>query len=274
VTSLGWRAIDSTGQCFQNHLPIDDGKVWEKLEVSLDDICASEHWGGANDGTWHPPLTGLSIGIGTNGLNPDKPVGTIWLEDLQATLATGATRPPARGKPKSALVEDFEAGVSDWQFINGQEFPGAAGLIDVTKTAHDGKAALTMDADFRAGGAYVGAHRTNIPEVPGDLLAVMMWVKSDGVTGMNLRLIGSDGQVFQGIGFPITPGGAWHEMTFHMKDLVHGEHWGGPDNKGDGVFHGPVTAMTITTGAKTVDPTAKKGDLIVDTVRFVAIPPR
>jgi hypothetical protein len=267
VTSLGMRVIDSTGQCFQSHVAVQDGKTWEKLDIAIDDLLQSEHWGGKNDGAWHGPLKAISIGLG--GLDPAHPVGTLWLESLTAGLTPGSTRPAPRGTPKAVMIEDFETGVDGWTFLNGQEFPGATGFVEVSKKAHDGKVAMNMDADFRAGGAYIGAHRKDIPEVPGQLLAIMLWVKADGVDSMNCRLIDSDGQVFQGKNFPIMPGKDWQELTLHMKDLVTGEHWGG---KNDGTFRPPVTQMTLTVGAKGVDQTAKKGTILFDSVRFVAIP--
>ena len=264
VTGIGWRVIDSTGQCFQTKIPVQDGKTWERLDLAIDDLITSEHWGGKNDGAWHGPLTGISI---DPGVDKDKPVGTIWLDGLTAGLTPGSPRPAPHVAPKSAMIEDFEAGTDAWQFLPGQEFPGAAGLVEPSKKAHDGRVAMNLVADFRGGGQYIGAHRKDIPEVPGDVLAVMLWVKADGIDSVNARLIDSDGQVFQGKGFSIMPGKEWQELTMPMKDLVKGEHWGG---KNDGVFRAPVTQMTLTVGIKSVPD--KQGSILFDNVRFIAIP--
>lgn len=58
TTSLTLRIVDSTGQTFQKYLPGEtDG--WEEFAVASEDISA--HWGGANDGRVHFPLTAISF---------------------------------------------------------------------------------------------------------------------------------------------------------------------------------------------------------------------
>ena len=64
------RVTDATGQTFQQYLDGETGS-WEKISTRVD--APGGRWGGANDGVFHQPVTGISV-LADN-LTPDAPDG-------------------------------------------------------------------------------------------------------------------------------------------------------------------------------------------------------
>jgi hypothetical protein len=95
VDALGIRLIDGGGQCHQGAAkalkPIDG---WQEVVFQVPAIVGGEHWGGANDGAWHPPLKAISFAIGNPNVGPGKKA-SIWLDDLR-----GAVLAESKGRKK------------------------------------------------------------------------------------------------------------------------------------------------------------------------------
>jgi len=62
------RLIDSTGQCHQGQPLVfaTDGE-WQDVEIVPAMYGGGEHWGGADDGQWHEPLTKIAILLSNQG---------------------------------------------------------------------------------------------------------------------------------------------------------------------------------------------------------------
>ncbi len=78
------RLKDSGGQVHQfDGLPLRHGGVFERLVVNTREASGREHWGGANDGIFHPPLKGLAIVLDRAGLKNGAKAAVLWLDGLQ-----------------------------------------------------------------------------------------------------------------------------------------------------------------------------------------------
>jgi hypothetical protein len=95
VARVGVRLGDTTGQCHQaKAVPIEADGEWHELVLPIDALVGTEWWGGANDGKWHGPPTGLGLNIGKDCIE-DGAAGTLWLDDIECLMADG---PPLRSK--------------------------------------------------------------------------------------------------------------------------------------------------------------------------------
>ncbi|SEB10049.1 sugar-binding protein [Leifsonia sp. 21MFCrub1.1] len=92
LTALVVRLTDSTGQAHQQTVPLTAGGQWQTLSISqFAGGTQYSHWGGANDGVWHGPLTQLSLLIDSFRLSPGPSV-TL---DVDQVVAQGAAPPLA-----------------------------------------------------------------------------------------------------------------------------------------------------------------------------------
>lgn len=84
---LGVRVVDETGQCHQKSVPLPTGSGdgWREVVLKVRDLAGGEHWGGANDGSWHGAPRGLGLNIGKDALAADADGrATLWIDDLTA----------------------------------------------------------------------------------------------------------------------------------------------------------------------------------------------
>ena len=97
---LGVRVVDDTGQCHQKSVDLpagaDDG--WREVVLKVRDLAGGEHWGGANDGTWHGAPRGLGLNIGKDAVGNGR--ATLWIDDLVAV-----TVKPGLPTLRSATIE-------------------------------------------------------------------------------------------------------------------------------------------------------------------------
>ncbi|WFB36172.1 cellulase family glycosylhydrolase [Kiritimatiellota bacterium B12222] len=98
------RVIDGSGQTHQRRgvkLPAT-GK-WETLVIDPKRMAGSEHWDGANDGVWHPPLQKIAINLTQGSVKgSDKP--ELLIRGSSLTLLGGGI------DEVGTYVEDFESG--------------------------------------------------------------------------------------------------------------------------------------------------------------------
>ena len=83
VGKVRLRISDSTGQVHQQLLPAPASGNWQDMKVTQ--FTGGEdamHWGGANDGVWHSPATGIAFLLEKDQLLGKT--GTLWLDDVRA----------------------------------------------------------------------------------------------------------------------------------------------------------------------------------------------
>jgi len=94
VSQIGIRLGDKSGQCHQAaRVKVELDNQWHELVLPLAELVGGEHWGGANDGKFHGPLTGLGINIGKDGLESGT-AGALWFDDLSCDISDTAPGQP------------------------------------------------------------------------------------------------------------------------------------------------------------------------------------
>ncbi len=89
VNQVGVRLVDGTGQCHQKGvaLPPAGPDGWREVVLKVRDLVGGEHWGGANDGSWHGGPAGLGLNVGRDSVGPETPgLGSLWIDDLSAVV--------------------------------------------------------------------------------------------------------------------------------------------------------------------------------------------
>ncbi|MEV4539037.1 hypothetical protein AB0J82_35220 [Asanoa sp. NPDC049518] len=105
LTGLVLRLVDSTGQAHQQTLALSPGASWQRLSVTtFAGGSQYGHWGGANDGVWHGPLTQISLLIDAFRIKPG-PAVTLDVDDV---VVQGP--PPALAIRPTTLGNAFSTG--------------------------------------------------------------------------------------------------------------------------------------------------------------------
>ena len=89
LTVVGVRIGDGSGQCHQINLPLTRSSSWQEVTVDIERLIGKDHWGGKNDGKWHPPLKYFAVLINKGGVPTNGLAGTLWLDQVR-----GAHRAP------------------------------------------------------------------------------------------------------------------------------------------------------------------------------------
>ncbi|HBC89596.1 MAG TPA: hypothetical protein DCZ94_21880 [Lentisphaeria bacterium] len=83
------RIGDKSGQCHQINLKLKESSDWQKIDLKAAyiveknaQIVKYESWGGAGDGKWHGPATGLSFVIGPPSGKPEKKA-VLWIRNIK-----------------------------------------------------------------------------------------------------------------------------------------------------------------------------------------------
>ena len=77
-----------TGQCHQaKGFKLTPDGQWHDVTIETRAVVGGEHWGGANDGKWHGPATGLGINIVRESVG-NGAEGTVWFDDVSYVLTT------------------------------------------------------------------------------------------------------------------------------------------------------------------------------------------
>ena len=128
---------------------------------------------------------------------------------------------------------------TQWAFVDGREFPGAAGSFALTTDAEMAVGALSYD--FTKGGAYVAAH-THLT-IPNDAAELRVGTKASQGLRITVRLIDATGQCHQ-FQRACSGTGAWETLRISLNQKAS-EHWGGAnDNK----IHFPIREMSLGVG--------------------------
>jgi hypothetical protein len=214
--------------------------------------------------------------------------GALSAEQLAAVqaAATAGIRLPTFARPPAAapgapaappgtvqvLVDDFERDPVGWAWVGGWEFPGAKGAAnrEAAGVAHSGTHSYRLDYDFTGGGAYVGVWKTlEALKVP-DVKEFHIWVKTDSVTSLGVRLgDGSDQTHQSSVRLLKTP--EWQEVVIKVAEASVGEHWGGAN---DGQWHAPAKGFGLNIGKNPGVPAdQQKGSIWFDDFSAVVVPP-
>lgn len=248
---LTMRLVDATGQCHQIKLQTKATTEWQDVRFPLADffvkkgtpdavggIIKYETWGGDKDGRWHGPGKALVFLLSPVG---GQKVRTLWLADVKVVPEAPAA--PRETMTASVRLDEVLDDEVEWNFSNGQEFPGAKGAITIVKDEPiAGQSCLKLSGDFTKGGAYVETTRDlkNIDMT--DLVAIHLKVKSDNVKSLGVRLVDATGQCHQAKRFALAADGQWHDLVLRPSNVAGGEHWGGAN---DGKWHGPATLVSL-----------------------------
>ncbi|HEX3134963.1 MAG TPA: hypothetical protein VHX44_15460 [Planctomycetota bacterium] len=76
--------MNSSDQLHQSSLRLAATSEWQEVVVKIAQAVGGEHWAGANDGLWHPPLKGLGLNVGKDGI---AATGTLWIDDVTWVVA-------------------------------------------------------------------------------------------------------------------------------------------------------------------------------------------
>ncbi len=131
------RMVDGSGQCHQRKdISFEADGKWHVVELVPEKIAGGEHWGGANDGTWHDSLRLVELMLNQRSSEGNK-------VDLCIAEITADVIVEARAQPAAAR-EDFESddAAARWQ---------TAGAVRVAGPGHDGSTkALCMERTLEA----------------------------------------------------------------------------------------------------------------------------
>lgn len=273
TANLTLRLIDSSGQVHQIALQTEASPHWQSITLPIQQFFAKrgsadavpgiakyESWGGANDSQWHGPATALYLLLGRNG--EERGIQSLWLDDI--TLASPPQPVAGLASEVSVALDELIEGESDWHFTNGLEFKGARGSLTVSpETAAGHPPALTLQADFSHGGAYVAAVK-NLQDldIP-DFKAVHLRLRTTDVPFLGVQMVDGTGQTHQQKRIPLKRDGAWHDLVLDPDKIAGGEHWGGAN---DGKWHGRPKQIVLSIPAQG-DPAIKQFTLQLSHVR-------
>ena len=237
---LTFRVSDSTGQTLQYKTRLRGGGHWENIRIPLNRKL--EHWGGANDGKVHFPITSISMNVPRT--QTDKLAGKVEYARAVAlgasTSATVAAVSPATSTDANQGATEgdlklFEA-VANWKFLKNT----GNGSFKIDK--QDGQNVGVLDYDFTASTTkstpYVLA---GVPILVGKGASMInLKAKSDVAQKLTFRVIDSTGQTLQ-YKTKINGLGDWETIRIPLNRKL--EHWGGAN---DGFVNFPAKHLYIS----------------------------
>lgn len=273
------RLTDASGQTHQLVLTTERGRDWQKVVLPLERFFARrgqadavtgvakyESWGGAKDGRWHGPATGLYVLVSNAGSNA---VRTLWLGDV--TILPPPTAVAGADVAEAVRLDEIAEGQHDWKLSLGGEVKGAKGTLTVATDA--GRPHLRLAADFTGGGAYVAAIKELADLDAKDVTAFRMRVRTENAATVRVQVVDATGQTHQQKGVKLTADGKWHDLVLKPAEVAGGEHWGGAN---DGKWHGPPARFVISVAAGSDPgkrPTVDLADVTADAVRASCVQP-
>jgi len=79
---LTLRLIDGSGQTHQQSVALKADGEWQTVTLKDFKGAAYSKWGGANDGTWHDPLKGVSLLLERRALKDEALSGTAFFSGI------------------------------------------------------------------------------------------------------------------------------------------------------------------------------------------------
>ena len=218
------QVIDSTGQCHCFSYNIN-GPVWQNIQVPLQGSNTKSHYGGANDGIIHTPVSEIDIGA----CKRNNTSGTMYLDQVYAYTNID-------------VLDNFSTNQAPYSVTNGNEYPpGATSTYSwLSSGGVNSGGALQIQYAFPPGSAYTQWIYTPSPALTGNESSISFWVKDSVGNQCMVRLIDSTGQVLQ-YEFPFTSTN-WQNI---QVPLIGGASTQFYDGANDGVVHPPVSAIQI-----------------------------
>ena len=178
---------------------------------------------------------------------------------MMALAATAAISLTASAQNGTVKIGDFSAGLDEWTYSNGQEFPGAEGNL-----WHDeGRKAAVLEGTFEKGGAYVAMVKGLSEQL--NLKDVTIKLTTSDVKSIVFRITDSTNQTFQQ---RIDLGDASKGVSVTVKSFTGGNgagSWGGAN---DGKWHAPAKGVSIVLDKGHLnDPVnSPKGKLLIESI--------
>ncbi|QOR71798.1 hypothetical protein IM660_05900 [Ruania alkalisoli] len=235
LTALRFRVQDATGQWHQQRLDLPADNAWHEFEIgSFTSGADYLHFGGANDGAWHAPLTAVSvIVVGTDAIDPSQSV-VAWLDAVSVTVNDASPEPI--GVPH--VLGEFESGSLDQWWGRGSTT--AVGSVEsVTTDAAAGSGALRVETQISD---PYGTYRLSRGGFAVDAERFRAQIRTDDLNAVLIRFKDTSNQWHQQR-VSLTADGSWREVV--IDDFTAGDsylHFGGAD---DGVFHGLLEEVRI-----------------------------
>ncbi len=170
------RLGDASGQTHQIVLKTENGGDWQRVVLPLRQFFARrgrsdavttvakyESWGGAGDGQWHGPATGIYLLLGRSG---DNKVQTLWLDEIAIT-------PPAPLNKPASFHADFDRDAP----LGGTWAVEGNAAID-NKTASKGRGSLVLEQSREAANRPCSVMSPEFAVVPG-IWQIGLATKSD-----------------------------------------------------------------------------------------------
>jgi hypothetical protein len=244
---LTFRVIDSTEQTHQFKQRIKGTGQWENVRIPL--TRRLEHWGGANDGKVHFPISQIVLSLPLP--RDDHKRGQV---EYARAIAVGAgaaapaslatKRPRTATKPAAASpmvptaggeLKLFEAG-AQWKFIKNTG-DGSFELAD-----DGGKPVGVLSYNFTKSRARTTPYvLASVPvRIAEGASAVELKVRAARPQRVTLRVTDSTGQTLQ-FKTSVNGTGGWEAATFPLTRKL--EHW---DGANDGQVHFPITEFVIS----------------------------
>ncbi|WP_169088077.1 Ig-like domain-containing protein [Paenibacillus sp. PL91] len=132
--------MDGTNQNHSQRLVLQPTTDWQKVTVNAFNAGSEYmHWGGANDGAWHPSLKKMTIKVARAGLRTGLKSGSVWFDDLRIKvavpdLAIAQTQVGNvfSGKSKGIFDVLTTGDTVTWQTSDAWGEPGPSGSAPVT----------------------------------------------------------------------------------------------------------------------------------------------
>ncbi|MFD0715926.1 chitinase N-terminal domain-containing protein [Paenibacillus sp. GCM10027626] len=252
ASAVALRVIDSTGQVHQRKIALANAN-WQKIEISTFNIGTNYlHFGGANDGKWHGPATGISFLLEKSSLIGGKTSGDAWIDDVSVTA-------PSQESVWENEIGSFEDSFDIWTLASqgGAKGEYIRDTAEVKSGAYSGK----VSGDFGAGGLNVSLGRSF--STPMDLKKLAFWVKTADYAAVLLLVKDSTGQVHQQK-IALAPTGDWQKIevwTFNAGTSYL--HYNGAN---DGVWHGPAQGIGLLVEKNGLVGGKTSGDIRFDNV--------
>ncbi|MDA3960384.1 MAG: glycosyl hydrolase family 28-related protein [Planctomycetota bacterium] len=246
---LRW-IVDDTGSINAAQLPVEISHTAGTTVVPIDQRRHHASWVflGDFEASEHPIQVSVSAAA-ANGLVTLDALRFVRSDaiDPRIKLQAQAEVPKSPDPVGTVFRLGFdEPSLNAFTLRLGKEFPGAQGSLRcASEELHEGAGCLRLDADFSGGGGYVAA----AGHLPRKMLSELrLWVKSDGVQEIGLRIMDAAGQWHQRF-VPLQPGIDWQPVL--VEGLARSEHhWGGPN---DGVLHGHAAQLLLIISRKHLD---------------------
>ncbi|CAM4495484.1 hypothetical protein FHS16_005318 [Paenibacillus endophyticus] len=80
--------MDGSNQNHSQKLTLQQTADWQLVTVNAFNTGAEySHWGGANDGSWHPSLKKMTLKVARAGLRSGLKSGAVWFDDVRVKAA-------------------------------------------------------------------------------------------------------------------------------------------------------------------------------------------